>query len=108
MRTLVTTLSIILAIVGLVFSILPFGYIALLPIVAALIFGFIAFKLMQKEGKSTTVIKILFGVIIISLGLAIYNAMKPNKIEVNQETINKQKQNDKESLKELEDIDIEN
>lgn len=106
MRVLVTTLSIILTIIGLVMSILPFGFIALIPIIAALVFGLIASKLLQKEGKSTGIIKIIFAVIIISMGLAIYNAMKPNEIEVNQEAIEQQKLEDEETLEELEDIEI--
>ncbi|MCB0463806.1 MAG: hypothetical protein R2816_07485 [Flavobacteriaceae bacterium] len=106
MRVLVITLSIILTIISLIFSILPFGYIALIPIIAAFVSGLIAFKLLQKEGKSTTIIKVLFAIITISLGLAIYNALKPNEIEVDQETIELQKQSDEETLEELEDIEI--
>ena len=106
MRILVTTLSIILAIIGLIMSIMPFGFIALIPTVAALIFGLIASKLLQKEGKSTGIIKILFAVIIISIGLAIYNALKPNEIAIDQEAIEQQKLEDKETLEELEDIEI--
>jgi len=107
MRILFTTLSIIFAIVGLILSILPFGYIALIPIVAALVFTLIASKLLVKEGKNTGIIKVLFAVIIISTGLSIYNALKPNKIEIDQEAIEKQKQSDEETLEELEDIEIE-
>ena len=106
MRVLVTTLSIILTIVGLALSILPFGLIALIPIIAAFILGLIASKLLQK-GKSTGIIKIIFAVIIISLGLAIYNALKPNEITVDEEAIEQQKLEDEETLEELEDIEIE-
>jgi len=107
MRVLVTTLSIILAIIGLVLSSLPIGYIALIPIIIAFILGLLAFKLSLNDNKNTTIIKVVFAVIIISLGLAIYNALKPNEIIVNQEAIEKQKQSDKETLEELEDIEIE-
>jgi Na+/H+-dicarboxylate symporter len=106
MRVLVTTLSIILTILGLALSILPFGFIALIPIIAAFILGLIASKQLQHEGKSTMIIKVLFAVIIISLGLAIYNALKPNEITVDEQTIEKQKQQDQETLEELEDIEI--
>jgi len=107
MRVLVITLSIILTIVGLALSILPLGLIALIPIISAFILGLIAFKLLQKEGRSTGVIKIIFAVIIISLGLAIYNALKPNEITVDEEAIEQQKLEDEETLEELEDIEIE-
>lgn len=106
MKVLITTLSIIIAIIGLALSILPFGYIAILPIIVSFILGLIAFKQMQKDGKNTTIIKIVFTVLIISLGLSIYNALKPNEINVDQETIEQQKQSDEETLEELEDIEI--
>ena len=106
MKVLITTLSIIIAIIGLALSILPFGYIAILPIIVSFILGLIAFKQMQKDGKNTTIIKIVFAVLIISLGLSIYNALKPNEINVDQETIEQQKQSDEETLEELEDIEI--
>lgn len=107
MRVLVTTLSIILAIVGLALSILPFGLIALIPIIAAFIFGLLAFKLNQKEGKKTGFIKIIFVIIIFSLAFAIYNALKPNEIVADEEAIEQQKIDDEETLEELEDLDIE-
>lgn len=107
MRVLVTILGIVFAIVGLVLSILPFGFIALIPIIAALILGLIAYKLLLKDNKSTTLIKIVFAVVLISTGLAIYNALKPNEIIIDQDAIEKQKQEDKETLEELEDIEIE-
>ena len=106
MKVLITTLSIIIAIIGLALSILPFGYIAILPIIVSFILGLIAFKQMQKDGKNTTIIKIVFAILIISLGLSIYNALKPNEINVDQETIEQQKQSDEETLEELEDIEI--
>lgn len=108
MRILLVTLSIILAIVGLALSILPFGFIALIPIIGALITGLWASKLLQKEGKGTGIIKVVFTVVVISLGLAIYNALKPNEIAVDEDLIEQQKQSDQETLEELEDIEIDN
>jgi len=107
MRVLVTTLSIILTFVGLALSIFPFGLIALIPLIAAFILGLIAFKFLQKEGKKTGIIKIIFAVIIISLGLAIYNALKPNEITIDEEAKEQQKLDDEETLEELESIEIE-
>ena len=107
MRVLVISLSIILAIIGLALSILPFGFIALIPTIAAFVCALIAFKLSQKENKGTTLIKIILTVIILSLILSIYNALKPNEISVDQETIEMEKQNDEETMEQLEDIEIE-
>lgn len=106
MRLLLTILSVILTIIGLILSILPFGYIALIPIITALIISFIAFKLFQKEGKNTTIFKVLFAVIIISLGLTIYNSLKPNEIVVDQETLEQEKKSEEQTLEELEGIEI--
>jgi cytochrome bd-type quinol oxidase subunit 2 len=107
MRILVTTLSILFAIIGLALSILPFGYIAFIPIIIALVFTLITSKLLVKEGKNTVIIKAILAVIIISTGLSLYNSLKPNEITIDQEAIEKQKQSDEETLEELEDIEIE-
>jgi high-affinity Fe2+/Pb2+ permease len=106
MRQVIIILTIILTLIGLTLSILPFGSIAFIPIIAAFVLGLVAFRLLQKEGKKTGIIKIIFAVIIISLGLAIYNALKPNEVSVNNQTLEKQKQQDQETLEELEDIEI--
>ena len=107
MRTLFILLGIISAILGLALSILPFGKIALIPIIASFIFGVIAFKLSQKERLNTTVIKITFAIIIIALALNIYNSLKPNEIIEDKEQIEKEIQSEEEDLEELEGLDIE-
>ena len=75
MRQLVTTLAIIAAILGLILSILPFGSIALIPIITAFILGFIAFKMAQKEGANTKFVKVIFLITIIALVLSIYRSV---------------------------------
>ena len=52
MRILLITLSIITAILGIALSILPFGSIALIPIILSFIFGLIAFKISKKDDRS--------------------------------------------------------
>ncbi len=108
MRLTLIILSIISAILGLALSILPFGNIAILPIVISFISGLIAFKISQKENKSTNIIKGVFVVLIISLGLTIYSSFKPNEVvEETEEAILKENQSDEDSLEELESIEIE-
>jgi len=107
MRTLFILLGIISAILGLALSILPFYKIALIPIIASFIFGFIAFKLSQKERLNTTIIKITFTLTIIALAFNIYNSLKPNEITMDKEQIEKEIQSEKENLEELEGLDIE-
>lgn len=106
MRLLITIIAIIAAILGLALSILPFGTIAIIPIATSFIFGFIAFKMAQKEGKNTKLVKAIFLVTIIALILNIYNSLKPNEITIDEESIEKEKISDEE-MKELDAIEIE-
>lgn len=109
MRILITTLAIIAASLGLVLSILPFGAIALIPIVIAFILGFIAFKMAQKDGANTKLVKVIFLTTIIALVLSIYRTViEDNVVENDIETIEKEKQSQEDALEELEDLDIEN
>jgi uncharacterized membrane protein len=110
MRQLFIILSIIFIVLGLVLSILPFGTIALIPIIAAFISGLIAFRISKKSNKGTKIIKAIFLVIIISLSISIYRSVfETNVIEDdNIETIKKEKQSDQESIEELESLEIEN
>ena len=108
MRLTLIILSIISAILGLALSILPFGNIAILPIVISFISGLIAFKISQKENNSANIVKGVFVVLIISLGLTMYNSFKTNEvIEDTQKAIIKENQSEEDALEELESIEIE-
>lgn len=107
MRQLFIILSIIFAILGLVMSILPFGPIALIPIIASFIFSFVAFKVSKNGNKSTKIIRGIFLITIISLCLSIYRSVfETNIIEEDVETIEKEKISD-EDMEELESLEIE-
>jgi len=106
MRILVIIVSIIAALFGVALSILPFGSIALIPIVLSLIFGLIAFKVSQKEGKSTSIIKVVFFITIIALGLSIYNSLRPDEIIEDTEFVEEENISE-EDMEELEAIEIE-
>jgi predicted membrane protein len=110
MRQLFIILSIIFAALGLVLSILPFGTIALVPIIAAFILGLVAFRISKKSNKDTKIIKGILLVVIISFCISIYRSVfETNVIEDdNIETIKKEKQSDQESIEELESLEIEN
>ena len=107
MRLPLIIISIITAIIGLALSILPFGVIAILPIVIAIVSGFIAFKISRKENKSNNIIKGVFLIIIISLALTIYNSFKVNEIVEDTESIIKENQSEEDAIEELESIEIE-
>ena len=106
MRILFVTLSIITALIGVALSILPFGSIALIPIISSFIFGLIAFKMSNKEGKSTSIIKVVFLITIIALGLSIYNSLRPDEIIEDIESIEVENISE-EDMEELEAIEIE-
>lgn len=106
MRTLFIILSAIAAILGLALSILPFNALAFIPLVAAFLFGIIAFRLSIKEKKSYKIIKIIFVFTILGLAINIYNSLKPNEINIDQNTIQKEEKAEEETLEELEDLDI--
>ena len=108
MRLLFTILGIISALIGLTLSIMPFEKIALIPIVLGFIFGLLALKATNSEGKGKSVIKLIFLALIIALGFAIYRTIfDENVVEKDDvETIEKEKERDQESLEELEDLKI--
>ena len=106
MRLLLVILSIIAAILGLALSILPFGAIALIPIIAAFIFGLLAFRM--SKGKNTNIIKGVFFVTIVALGISIYRTVfEENVVENDVETIEKEKQSEEDAIKELDELEIE-
>ena len=106
MRLPLIIISIITAIIGLALSILPFGTIAILPIIIAFVSGFMAFKISRKENKGVNIIKGVFLIIIISLALTIYNSFKTNEIVEDTESIIKENQSEEDSIEELESIEI--
>ena len=108
MRLIITVLAVVSALLGLVLSILPFGTIALIPIGAAFILGYIAFKMAQKEGMNTKFVKVIFLITIVALALSVYRSVfDENIVEEDIETIEKEQQSEEEAIEELEGIDIE-
>jgi predicted tellurium resistance membrane protein TerC len=108
MRLIVTVLAVLAAILGLALSILPFGNIALIPIITAFILGFVAFKMAQKEGKNTKFVKVIFLITIVALVTSIYRTITDeNVVENDVETIEKEQQSEEDAIEELEGIEIE-
>jgi len=107
MRLTLIIISIISALIGLALSILPFGSIAVVPIVIAFVSGLIAFKTSQKEGRNTNIIKGVFLILIISLGLTIYNTLKTNEVIEDTESILNDNQSEEDAIEELESLEIE-
>jgi len=108
LRLAVTILALLTAVIGLSLSILPIGAIAFIPIVIAFILGFIAFKMAQKDGANTKLVKVIFLITIIALVLSIYRSVfETNVVENDIETIEKEEQSKEDAIEELEGLEIE-
>jgi len=106
MRILFIILGALAAIIALTLSILPFGLLALIPAVAALIFGLLAFTLSKKEGKSKGIVNLIFLLTVIALVITTYRSItNENTIETDTEFIEKEKESEEKAMDELEDIE---
>ncbi|MBU2940565.1 FUSC family protein [Lacinutrix sp. C3R15] len=81
MRKLFITLGIITAVIAVILSALPLFNVAIIPAIAALVFGFIAFYLSKKEKQSKKAVQLIFLLTIVSLCLTTYKSIF-NKTEV--------------------------
>jgi len=107
MKTLFTILALIASVLAIIFSVLPLSNLAVIPAVAALVFGIIAFYLSKKAGHVKKIIQFSFLLTIMALGISTYKSIfeetKVSDIESIKTTENKL---EKESIKALEDIEI--
>ena len=107
MRVLLVVIGIISSILGLALSILPFGNIALIPIIIAFVTGLLAMNMIKKEQGNNLIIKIIFLLAIIGLGMTIYRAVfDQNVVEDNTESIERDKQSEEDAIEELEVLEI--
>ena len=108
MKLLLTIVGLLSALLGLALSILPFGNIALIPIVIAFISGVLLIRILRKDQGNTLSAKLIFLIAIIGLGMTIYRVIfDENVVEDDIEIINRDQQSEDEALKELEGIDLE-
>ena len=75
MRSLFIILGFIAAISALVLAATPLSQIAYLPIIAALIFGFIAFYISKRNKSSKKTVQLIFLLTAISFVLSTYKAI---------------------------------
>lgn len=108
MKQLFTILAIIASFLAIILSVLPVSNLAIIPAIAALIFGFIAFYLSKKTGHVKKIIHFTFFVTIISLSITIYKSLF-NDVEVvnTEELIHKEEASKDEAIEELENLDLE-
>ena len=104
MRKLFLTLAIIFTILGIIFTFLPLGTLALLPIGVALIFSILAFLKSDETNKKIT--KILIAIALIA-GLAVFGKQYLTTDEVAPDAVfDKAKVDTKaEAKKDLEDLE---
>jgi hypothetical protein len=108
MKLLLTIVGLLSALLGLALSILPFGNIALIPIVIAFISGVLLIRILRKDQGNTLSAKLIFLIAILGLGMTIYRVIfDENVVEDDIEIINRDQQSEDEALKELEGIDLE-
>jgi membrane protein implicated in regulation of membrane protease activity len=108
MKQLFTILALIASFLAIILSVLPLSNLAIIPAIAALVFGFIAFYLSKKAGQVKKIIQFSFFLTIISLSIIIYKAVF-NTTEVgNTEALNtKEEASKEEAIEELETLDLE-
>jgi EamA domain-containing membrane protein RarD len=105
MRKLFITIASIFATLGLVFSFLPLGTIALIPILIALVFAFLALK-KSTEITDKKVPKILLLVSIIAMAIVLgKEALLKDKVEVDNQFEKEVIKSENEAKQDLEDLE---
>jgi EamA domain-containing membrane protein RarD len=105
MRKLFITIASIFATLGLVFSFLPLGTIALIPILIALVFAFLALK-KSIEISDKKLPKILLVVSIIAMAIVLgKEALLKDKVEVDNQFEKEVIKSENEAKQDLEDLE---
>lgn len=108
MKRVFTILAVAASILAVIFAVLPISNLALIPGIAALIFGSIAFWLSKKTGEVKKIIQFSFFLTIIALTLSIYKAVFITTEVTETESLEaKESQLEESAIEELEDIDLE-
>lgn len=105
MKLLFSILGLISSILAVILAILPMEKIALIPAIAALIFGIIAFFMSKDESKK--LIKFILLVAVISLAIIAYKSFFSGDAEVvtDETFIEKTQQSEEKAIEELEELD---
>lgn len=107
MKRLFIVLALITSILATIFAVLPISNLAVIPAIAALIFGLIAFYLSKKTGEVKKIIQFTFLLTIVALSLSIYKAVFTTTEVAETKTLEtKETQLEEEAIEELEDLDL--
>ena len=108
MKKLFTILAIIASILAVILSVLPVSNLAIVPAIAALLFGLIAFYLSKKSGQVKKIIQFSFLLTIMALAITIYKAVFTETEVANTEILEATEiKLEEESIEELEGLDFE-
>ena len=104
MRQLFLVLTSIFTVLSVVFSFLPLGTLALIPIGIALFFGFLALK--KSDLKQAKWVKVLLVVALLSLVFVVGKEIfMKDEVEVDQQFDTKKAESKKEAQKELDELE---
>jgi predicted membrane protein len=108
MKKLFTILAIIASILAVILSVLPVSNLAIVPAIAALLFGLIAFYLSKKSGEVKKIIQFSFLLTIMALAITIYKAVFTETEVANTEVLEATEiKLEEASIEELEGLDFE-
>ena len=105
MKTTVNVLAIVFLLLGLVFTILPLGTIALLPIVLAILFAAIAFCTTKGTGKKLSRAVIIIGMLLVFAVIVKVAVVEDKVAPTTEQEQQKKEQSEQENLKDLEDLE---
>ena len=107
MKRLFTILALTASILSIILAVLPVSNLAIIPAIAALLFGLTAFYLSKKSGQVKKIIQFTFLLTTIAVVISIYKSIF-DKTEVidTQELIEKEKETKEEAIEELESLDL--
>ncbi|WP_242203559.1 FUSC family protein [Aestuariivivens insulae] len=108
MKKLFTILAIITSILATLFAVLPISNLAIIPAIAALIFGLWAFYLSKKTGEVKKIIQFTFLLTIVALSITIFKAVfTTTEVAETKVLDTKETQLEEEAIEELEGLDLE-
>ena len=107
MKKLCTILAIITSILAILLSVLPISNLAIIPAIAALICGLIAFYLSKKSGQVKKIVQFTFLLTAVALVITIYKAVfNTTEIADTQELVEKEEEAKEEAIEALEELDL--
>lgn len=107
MKKLFTILALFAAILAIILAVLPVSNLAVIPSIAALIFGLLAFYFSKKAGEVKKLVQFSFLLTTAALVLVVYKALFTETEVSSTEALDaKETQFKEEAIDELEDLDI--